>query len=314
MKNIITSFCKAVQDNCERIAVLDNKEEYSYKQLDEYSNYIANELENRAEVGDRIGICIDRSFKMIAAILGILKAGMSYVPLDSSYPDTRLRYMCAEAKVRCVLCEDTKGNRFENIWILDKVEYLERYQNKKNEEAYVIFTSGSTGLPKGVSVNNCSIMNTLNWRIKYYSLDQNDIVLQIPSISYSSSVEDIFSTLLSGGKLVLIRTSDLLNMRKLSKIIVDEGITHILLIPSLYHNLLPYLKKNKLRFVVVAGESLPRQVIENHFYYMGNVKLFNEYGMTETSVAFSAGLINKNERRCNDTNCRWKNSTWERIY
>lgn len=301
MHNIMTLFKKIVKMNSDKVAVVAEGYEYTYKQLDEYSNHIALMLKKNAQRGDRIGICIERSLGLIAAILGVLKAGMSYVPLDNSYPKSRLQYMCIDANVNHIICRKSDDWTFiDNHILLDHtVVYIDEFECEKNEEAYVIYTSGSTGRPKGVAVNHISVMNTLLWRIRYFSLGVNDKVLQIPSVSYSSSVEDIFSTLLSGGTLIMIRQKDLMNVKKMAQIIIQQEITHLLLIPQLYNELVPYLDKSKLRFVVVAGEAITSQVIEKHYMFLSDVKLYNEYGMTETSVAFSAGLINPMEVQCN---------------
>lgn len=301
MQNIVTLFKKIVAENDNKIAIVADGNEYTYKNLDEYSNYVAARLSEVAQKGDRVGICIERSFTLIAAILGVLKAGMSYVPLDNSYPQARLKYMCNEAKVNSIICrKDSDWPFIENQIVLDDtVSYRNEFSCIETEEAYVIFTSGSTGKPKGVAIKHASIMNTLLWRIRYFSLNTKDKVLQIPSVSYSSSVEDIFSTLLSGGTLIMIHQRDLMNVKKVAQIIIQQEVTHLLLIPSLYNELIPHLQESTLRFVVVAGESITPQVIEKHYKYLQGVSLYNEYGMTETSVAFSAGLINSTESRCN---------------
>lgn len=301
MQNIVTLFKTIAEENDSKIAVIANGHEYTYKHLDEYSNYVAIRVSKAAQKGDRIGICIERSITLIAAILGVLKAGMSYVPLDNSYPRARLQYMCNETNVKCIICRKGSDWSFiENQIVLeDAVSYRSEFSYEEGKEAYVIFTSGSTGRPKGVAINHASIMNTILWRMRYFSLNTRDRVLQIPSVSYSSSVEDIFSTLLSGGTLIMINQKDLLNVKKMAHIIIQQGVTHLLLIPSLYNELIPYLQESKLRFVVVAGEAITPQIITKHYRYLKHVYLYNEYGMTETSVAFSVSLISSTESRCN---------------
>lgn len=301
MHNIVTMFNNIVLENKERVAVISEGKEYTYEELNGCANYIAARINEMARKGDRIGVCVDRSFMMIATILGVLKAGMVYVPMDCNYPYLRLKYMCEEANVKCVICNTGCNFSFANNILCIEGEGIcskENFVEEYTDEAYVIFTSGSSGKPKGVSVSHSSIMNTLLWRIDYYSLTPNDKVLQIPSISYSSSIEDIFSTLLSGGTLVMINQKDLVNVKKMSRDIILYGVTHLLLIPSLYNELLSYLVGSQLRFVVVAGEALSVRIIEKHYMYLKNVRLYNEYGMTETSVAFSVSLIEPFEKGC----------------
>ena len=251
MKNIITVFSEIVGYYGKRVAVIYEEKEYTYEQLNDYSDYVAQKVGEVADKGDRIGI---------------FKAGISYVPLDKKYPQARLKYMCQEANVACVIYLEDSGLMIKNSNLYEEkeVDFCHDKIEGESSEAYVIFTSGSSGKPKGVSVNQSSIMNTLLWRINYYSLKPEDRVLQIPSISYSSSVEDIFSTLLSGGALVMISQRDLLNVRKMAKYIIEYEVTHLLLIPSLYNEIIPHVINSKLRFVVVAGEALPVQVVKRH--------------------------------------------------
>ncbi len=157
--------------------------------------------------------------------------------------------------------------------------------NKSSDMAYIIYTSGSTGKPKGVMVNHKSILNTLCWRIESYQYSESDITLQMPSFSFDSSVEDIFTTLLSGGKLILIEDIRM-NFSKFINIIQNNKVTNLLAVPSYYNNLLNTIDKPlvDLRFVTIAGEGFNENLITKHFQKMPHVKLFNEYGPTENSV------------------------------
>ena len=300
---IVERFKSIVEKYSDRHAVCFENTTYTYKELDEYSNYIANKLLQIGKPGMRVAITLDRSFDLIAAVIGTLKSGMIYVPIDNTYPIKRIEYMLISSKIEITISkEQHKWLSDENTLILQSVQYdVKMHYSVSKEErkyAYIIFTSGSTGKPKGVLVSNESIMNTLEWRIRYYSVGCNDVVLQIPSFSFSSSVEDIFTTLLSGGMLIMIRQADLINMRKIGEIVYEKKVSHMLLVPSLYYEMMPYIRRNFLRFVVVAGEAITTKVIKRHYDFFPRIQLYNEYVMSETSVAFSACLVTKNETRC----------------
>lgn len=299
-KNIISIFKEQVIHNQNKCALISEKQgSMTYKELDMISDYYACEIKERVNTNEKyIGICLQRSFEMIAAIIGILKAGKAYVPLAPSYPTERIKFYCQTAHIKTVLCnEKTATQFFENPIDVDKINLNGRCSDdgfefcRKMEDAYLLFTSGSTGVPKGVMVSQESILNTLLWRIEYYGLSNMDIVLQVPSISFSSSVEDIFSTLLSGGELVLLEESDLYNMKKLSYLLAKYQVTHFLMVPSLYNYLVNYIEENKLKFVVLAGEPITRDLIIKHNTKLRQVDLFVEYGMTETSVGCTAGKL-----------------------
>ena len=298
MNNIIYRFKKVVAKFGYKTALESDLEgKMTYEELDKYSNYIACQIIARYPNAKRIGVCIDRSFAMISAMLAIMKVNAAYVPLDLYCGRKRLDYYVNDANIGCVICKNSM--QFENeILLEDKYKFSEFRIDKLDENslAYIIYTSGSTGTPKGVMVKHDSIMNTLNWRIEYYALSENDIVLQIPAFSFSSSVEDIFSTLLSGGKLVLIEQRSLLYPKKILHSLEKYKVTHFLMVPTLYKHLLQYNQiqnVSSLKFVVVAGEMLNTDLIKAHYEKIPEVMLFNEYGMSETSVGCSVAEVKK---------------------
>ena len=270
----------------------------SYRELNSYADYIAALLHDKTGgTNDIVGICINRSFLMIASILGVLKAGKAYLPLDPSYPQERLEYMLNNSKVHDVLCSTETIDVLENLHNKICADFYENSYERlainidEQSLAYIQYTSGSTGVPNGVLITHRSIMNTLKWRIGYYNLNQYDANIQIPSFSFASSVEDIFCTLLSGGTLVLLNAKDLLNPKLMKHLINKYSVTHLLMVPSLYREILRELGGVKtLRFVTVAGEALYRNLVYEHYRILPETILYNEYGMTETSVAC---IVNK---------------------
>jgi amino acid adenylation domain-containing protein len=275
----------------------ESEGQLSYKELDSLSNYIANELLQITPLPQVVGVSISRSFSMIASMIGVLKAGMAYLPLDPTYPRERLDYIVNNSSVQVIVCNHETSDLFKNtnVVIIGKPCYVNEKVNVSDENslAYILYTSGSTGLPNGVMVKHHAIMDTLTWCINYYGLSMDDSNIQLPSFSFASSVEDIFSTLLSGGTLVIINAKDLLNIRYLKHVIHKYNITHLLLVPTLYTELVPIITNTpSLRFVVIAGEKAQQSLVQKHFELLPNVALYVEYGMTETSVCCTAYRIN----------------------
>ena len=289
---IIDLFKNIVDSYPEKPAIKSEHEGiFSYKELDLYSNYIASKLLKSTLSHKIVGLSMNRSFSMIAAMIGVLKSGMAYVPIDPDYPEHRINYMINNSSISIIICSQEIYSSFKHIncksIIIDEVFYSNEAINlsKEKDLAFVLYTSGSTRLPNGVMISHQSIMNTLIWRINYYSLNHNSCNIQIPSFSSASSLEDVFSTLLCGGTLIIINTKDLMNVRYLKYLIIKYSVNHLLLVPTLYTELLPKLSDiNSLKMVVIAGEKASQRLIQMHFEYLPFVTLYIEYGMTETSV------------------------------
>ncbi|WP_298516674.1 non-ribosomal peptide synthetase [uncultured Kordia sp.] len=152
--------------------------------------------------------------------------------------------------------------------------------------AYMIFTSGTTGKSKGVSVAHKSIINTLKWRERVYEFTNEDNILSIPSFHFDASVEDIFGALIVGATLCIPDQNKTLETAYLSNFIQDQKVTNFIAVPTFYEVLVNDLqdKSLNLKSITVAGEALTQSVLEKHYELLPAVKLFNEYGPTETSV------------------------------
>ncbi len=272
-------------------------ESLSYETLARKVDQLADVLVKKGITnGDIIGIMVKRSLEMIVGMLGILKTGAVYLPIDSEYPDSRINYILRDSKAKMLLTqsslERSVKNEIETIHIdLDNSFYdVEPSQSKMisraDEIAYIIYTSGSTGKPKGVMVEHRSIANTLFWRKNYYRFDENDRVMQIPSFSFDSSVEDIFTPLISGSGLVLLLEENRYNVEYIRTLIERNSISHFLIVPGFYKILLTEIPQGlkRLKCVTVAGEGFTEMLVKDHFKALPNVELYNEYGPTENSV------------------------------
>lgn len=295
-KNTIISLLNnCILNNENMIAVIYGDKRLTYKELGRQTNALAwNLVHAGGKPGDLVGVMLPRSIELIIGIIAILKTGGTYVPIDNQYPEKRVKTLVQLSDIDIILTAngnlpypEYSGKVFSVYNMIESSELDEVMDLSLPElPAYIIFTSGSTGEPKGVVIQHKAIVNTLIWRKEYYCFSTSDTVLQIPSVSFDSSVEDIFTTLISGAKLIMIDESRKLDINYLSKIISAHRVTHILVTPVLYGILLRDLERNidSLRFITVAGESFSEDLVKQHFKKLPYVRLYNEYGPSENSV------------------------------
>ncbi|MCF6442983.1 amino acid adenylation domain-containing protein [Pseudoalteromonas luteoviolacea] len=292
------------QASPDAVAVTYNGTSLTYGQLERRANRLARYLRDRHTIAPDtlVGLCVERSIDMVVGILAILKSGAAYLPLDPSYPDSRLQFMVSDANLGIVLCTNLTApqlpiGKYTKI-VLDNTETLTSINElpdtrlnlaqtglTTNNLAYVIYTSGSTGQPKGVMVEHKQLCHSTHNRIEYYS--DVSCFLVVSSMSFDSSIAGLFGSLCSGATLCLPTSEQLENLGRLSALINQTKVSHMLMIPSLYQALLPYLdKSNQLRGVIVAGESCPTNLPAQHetHEFLSDCTLYNEYGPTECTV------------------------------
>ncbi len=290
-----------VEKTPENTAVLYEGESLSYRVLNEKANQLAYYLRDREVQADTlVAIMMDWSPEMLIAMFGVLKSGAAYLPIDTSFPIERVNYMLEDSQARILLTTKT-SNLPADIDIPEIVDINGQYistlptgnleaVNKSTDLAYLIYTSGSTGKPKGVMIEHEGIINTLSWRKDYYSFDSKDTVLQLLSFSFDGSVENLISPLLGGAKLLIPKQKNKTDLEYLGRLIRENKVTHSLIIPNLYKTFLEEIPKDLISFtfVTIAGESFSKELVEDHFRKLPDVKLHNEYGPTENSVCSSA--------------------------
>ena len=282
-------------------AVVFETQQLSYRELNARANQLAHHLRVLG-VGaeDRVGIYIDRSLEMAIAVLGVLKAGAAYVPLDPAYPGERLTFMLADAQCKLVLTSEALAEtvpqgssgllRLDKDW--DRVASLsvENPQTQFSGEnlAYVIYTSGSTGWPKGVALPHRALANLICWQ-----LDQSvrpARTLQFASLSFDVSFQEMFSTWCSGGTLLLISNDLRRDAVSLLRFLEKQKVERVFL-PFVYlqHLAEAYAddvtQLNHLREIITAGEQLEiTPQIAHLCSSLKELKLHNHYGPSESHV------------------------------
>ena len=291
---VLSMIAKQVEAQPDATALSFRGESLTYAELDERANELAGRLIDHTESGDRVGLCVERSIEMVVGILGIMKAGCAYVPLDPAYPKARLQYVLEDSRARVLVARDLSLDFPADRTVLLNTKSAS--QNTLEREflreftpdylAYVIHTSGSTGKPKGVGVTHANLAYSTHARIEFHQRPVERFLL-LSSFSFDSSIVGIFWTLCSGGALVLPEEKLEQDMDALADLMEANRITHTLCLPSLYDTILRHVftaALHHLRVAIVAGEACPPNVIQHHFETLGNCRLYNEYGPTEATV------------------------------
>ena len=289
---------------------MDNKV-LSYNELNKLSNQMAQSLiESGVKPGEVVGVCLERSFEMIAGLIAVMKAGAAYLPLDTEYPRERLRYMIDHSRVSKVLCHRKFSSLLMGVnketevtpLIFEEMS-LEKYNGtnpivdyKNIGLIYVIYTSGSTGHPKGIAMGSKALCNLIDWQNNQGHLGENSITLQFTPISFDVHFQEIFSTLTSGGKLILLSDQQRLDTLGLLKII-DEKKVNKLFLPYVALNHLCDMGTQYAHFpqslkeVTTAGEQLKiTRSMRLFFEHLDDAILYNHYGPSETHVVTSFAL------------------------
>jgi aspartate racemase len=286
-----------VERSPNRVAVAFGKNQLTYRELNAQANQLAHRLRDIG-VGPEtlVGLYLERSLEMIVGVLGTLKAGAAYVPLDPLYPRERLEYMLADAQPAALvthprLVPTLPAATAQVICHEPEVEGVNDPGNPATPVsltnlAYVMYTSGSTGVPKGVMVSHANLLHSTIARWKYYREPVVSFLL-LSSFAFDSSVAGIFWTLTQGGSLILPTAARTIETTYLCDLIATYKISHLLAIPSLYAAILQEERAPQLlslRTVIVAGENCPATLVEDHARRLQCASLYNEYGPTEGTV------------------------------
>ena len=275
-------------------AVICKEKRFNYREVNEKANQLARILfKSGVRPGMLIGLMVPQTIDIVIAILGILKIGGVYVPIDSNYPENRVKYIVKSANLKFVIirglpdtiicCGVTMVNLDNpdiNLEITDDFPLI----SGQEDLAYVIYTSGSTGRPKGCMIDHLGLVNYIWWAKQNYMEDGRNVFPLYSSISFDLTVTSIFTPLIGGGSIKIYANNEYENV--LSKIINDKDCTILKLTPAhldLVRDI--ELKESSLKCIIVGGEELKTFLAyEIYKKFNGKIKLFNEYGPTETVV------------------------------
>ncbi len=300
-KTIHEVFAEQARRRGSAVAVVFGERELTYEELDVRSDRLAGYLgEMGIRRGARVGLCLEPSVEMVIGLLGILKAGAAYVPIDPDYPEERVNLMLEEAEIAVLLLSsEGEGSRFGSPGVRT-VKVEEAWQSpppgsdgdrqapalRSEDAAYVIFTSGSTGKPKGVCVPHRAVIN-LVVNCDYVELGAEDVVAQISNCCFDAAVFEIWGALLNGSRLVGIGREDVLSAERFSAQLERHGVTTLFVTTALFNELVHERAEifGSVRNVLFGGEECDagavRRVLESG---SPPERLLHMYGPTETTT------------------------------
>jgi amino acid adenylation domain-containing protein len=308
--DLVTAFEQQVNKCPSNTAIISGDLRLSYQDLNERANQVADWLRNVYAVrsNDLVGVCTGRNECLIIGILGILKAGAAYVPIDPEYPSARMRYIIDSGRISLLLTDrELDGEELQThiLPVYDRDLFtgysIENSATAPSESdlAYVIYTSGSTGLPKGVMVRHRSVSNYAHGFAAYFNITGKDRVIMQSSIAFDTMVEEIFPALFEGATLIMASNGG----RDIGALVtlVREHEASVLSVTPLILNELNRQTDplSSLRLIVSGGDELQVAHIDRLIHH---IPIYNTYGPTETTVCATyypvktlsaAGLIGK---------------------
>ncbi|MDP4147599.1 MAG: amino acid adenylation domain-containing protein, partial [Bacillota bacterium] len=285
-KTIYELFEEQVEKTPDNIAVVYEENQLSYRELNNRANQLARLLREKGVGPDKIvGIMVERSLEMIVGIMGIIKAGGAYLPIDSEYPKERIEYMLEDSKADILLTQTQLVGKSEfsgNIIEIDREDLyvgdssnLDKMSTSSNL-AYVIYTSGTTGRPKGVMIEHKSLVNLCKWHVNEYDINVDDKSLKYAGWGFDASVWEIFPYIIKGATLYIIKSGINVDINELNNYFDVNKIT-IAFLPTQICEQFILTEHKTLRKLLTGGDALKN-------YVKTDYKVVNNYGPTENTV------------------------------
>jgi amino acid adenylation domain-containing protein len=303
-------------------AVIDGDRRLTYRELDERAELLAGRLRSAERgAGSLVGVSLPRSLDLVVAIVGILKAGAAYLPLDPGYPRDRLDFMLADSRVDTVVASTDAAR----AWARPDVRLVSVEQQPAEEPsrppsdrerpaddshranlddlAYVMYTSGSTGKPKGVMISHRNVARLFDATQHWYGFDSADVWTLFHSYAFDFSVWEMWGALTYGGSLVIVPHAVARTPRLFRELVAKEGVTVLNQTPSAFYQFMQadLLTRDRdqlaLRYVIFGGEALDFQSLVPWFDRQGDERprLINMYGITETTVHVTYRLVSRED-------------------
>ena len=292
--SIHSTFNKLAERKPDSIALQFKDQNISYGFLDKISSTVSSYLiKSGIKQNEIVGLVADRTPEMIVNLLGILKSGAAYVPIDPELPIERMKFIIKDCKPRYILGRN-KGEGSDQLEVkyLTIPDYSQPEKISENGAAIIsnnhdvsqiIYTSGSTGIPKGVVIKHEHVLSLIVPHVKELKIHDTDNILLFSTITFDASVEQIWLALLSGSTLSIIDNADLIDKKQFEKHLKKYNVTCLYLVPS-YLEGLNLEDNNSIKKIVMGGEEC-KAIHTNELF--DKVEFYNEYGPTEASISAS---------------------------
>jgi len=300
-ETIVSAFGESVAEYSNNIALSFQETTLTFAELETRANRLAHYLQNQGvKPGTLVGLCLERSEQLVIAILGILKAGAAYVPIDPSSPRERIELILQDSGLLLLLTQQTVVSHISEcdaeIVVLEDIS-LENHSPESvkvqilaNQPAYIIYTSGSTGKPKGCVVTHGNVIRLLKASESSFGFNSKDVWTLFHSYAFDFSVWEIWGALLYGGQVVVVPYEISRSPSDFLELLQKQKVTVLNQTPSAFKQLIqvatPEVEKLDLRYVIFGGEALELPSLKPWFETYGDQKpqLINMYGITETTV------------------------------
>ncbi len=293
LQSLPQRFAAQVERTPNNIAAAFGDQELTYAELDARAKRLAHYLQRQGIGGpngaeDLVAVCMERSLEMMIALLGILKAGAAYLPLDPSYPQSRQEFMLTDAQPRLVLTRSVvQAALAETATIsIDQATLAEPNLPNPEQLAYIIYTSGSTGRPKGTMLTHRGLANYLDWCLAAYPLLQGNGSLVHSTIAFDATITALFAPLIVGRTVRLL--PEAVDIDELGATLADGNYSLLKITPAhlelLSHQLTPEAAHTLTKAFVIGGENLTADQVAFWQQHAPDTLLFNEYGPTENVV------------------------------
>lgn len=281
----------------DKTALLFGSEQMTYTEVNQKANQLARFLKRSGAVpGGIIGIIAVRSCHMVIGMLGVLKAGCAYLPIEINFPKQRVDYILRDSECNILLTTGDMASELDYSGTVIDMEQFPYHGEKdtnllRTEDsdslAYILYTSGTTGNPKGVMVGHKSVVNLLKFMEKTYPLGDEDVYLFKTNYTFDVSVSELYGWFMGTGSLAILEESGHLDIGSLEDAIEKYHVTHINFVPSMLHMFIKNCNAGKvksLKYLFAAGEELTPNTVSDFYGKFQGIRLENLYGPTESTV------------------------------
>ncbi len=277
------------------------REALTYRELERRANRVASTLRNAdVQPDERVGVIVEKSINNVVAILGVLKAGAAYLPIDPNYPDERIAFTVSDAGARIMLTDADNRERLAALGIAARAidvddaivqgtsESRPSLNVSPRHMAYVIYTSGSTGRPKGCMIEHRNVTRLLVNDHLQFDFDENDVWTIFHSFAFDFSVWEMFGALVYGGRCVVVPRVVAQSPTDFLALLESTGTTILCQVPSAFQALMEEAARTRptlaVRYVIFGGEALKPALLKKWRTYKPDTRLINMFGITETTV------------------------------